>query len=92
MYEVSQIEGATGYEAFWKITIPLVSPLILTNIVYTVVDIYTRSGIVNLAYRTAFDQNNLGLGSAMAVISSLSICLLLFITTWIVSRFVFYQN
>jgi ABC-type sugar transport system permease subunit len=39
--EVGQIEGATGWEFFWKITLPYVSPMILVNIVYTVVDAFT---------------------------------------------------
>ena len=35
MYEVAKIEGATGYETFWKVTFPMVMPHIITNIVYT---------------------------------------------------------
>ena len=35
LYEASKMEGATGYEAFWKITFPMVSPLILVNVIYT---------------------------------------------------------
>ena len=35
MYEVARLEGATSYEIFWKITFPMVSPLILTNVIYT---------------------------------------------------------
>ena len=33
LYEASKIEGATGYESFWKITFPMISPLILTNVI-----------------------------------------------------------
>ena len=38
LYEVAKIEGATGYETFWKVTFPMVMPHIITNIVYTIVD------------------------------------------------------
>lgn len=34
-YEAARVEGATGWEAFWKITFPVVSPFILANLIYT---------------------------------------------------------
>ena len=34
-YEAANVEGATGWEAFWKITFPVISPFILANLVYT---------------------------------------------------------
>ena len=40
-YEVAKIEGATGWESFWKVTFPLLSPLIVTNIVYSIIDFFT---------------------------------------------------
>ena len=39
--EAAAIEGATAWEFFWKITLPYVSPMILVNIVYTVIDAFT---------------------------------------------------
>ena len=39
--EAAAIEGATSWEFFWKITLPYISPMILVNIVYTVVDTVT---------------------------------------------------
>lgn len=39
--EAAAIEGATAWEFFWKITLPYISPMILVNIVYTVVDSFT---------------------------------------------------
>ncbi|MBQ5319642.1 MAG: sugar ABC transporter permease [Oscillospiraceae bacterium] len=39
--EAAAIEGATSWEFFWKITLPYISPMILVNIVYTVVDTFT---------------------------------------------------
>jgi ABC-type sugar transport system permease subunit len=92
MYEVAKIEGATGYEAFWKVTIPMVSPLILTNVVYTIVDTFAQSAVVETARDTAISQVNFGLGSAMALISSLVAGLVLVIVGWAISKFVFYYN
>ncbi|MCL1884534.1 MAG: sugar ABC transporter permease [Defluviitaleaceae bacterium] len=92
MYEVAQIEGATGYEAFWKITIPMVSPLILTNVVYTIVDTFVQSEVVQTAHETAFMDFNFGWGSAMTITSSLLACFVLLIVGWLISKYVFYYN
>ncbi len=34
-YEVAKVEGATGWESFWKITFPVIGPFIFANTVYT---------------------------------------------------------
>ncbi len=39
--EAAAIEGATSWEFFWKITLPYISPMIVVNIVYTVIDSFT---------------------------------------------------
>lgn len=39
--EAATMEGATAWEFFWKITLPCISPMILTNLVYTIVDTFT---------------------------------------------------
>ncbi|MBO9599591.1 MAG: sugar ABC transporter permease, partial [Cohnella sp.] len=43
LYEASKMEGATGYESFWKITFPMVSPLILVNVIYTIIDSFASN-------------------------------------------------
>ena len=43
IYESCQMEGATAWETFWKITLPMISPMILVNAVYTVVDMFTAA-------------------------------------------------
>lgn len=48
LYEAAKMEGATQYEMFWKITFPMVSPMLMTCAVYTIVDGYTRSIMVSL--------------------------------------------
>ena len=37
MYEAAQIDGASGWESFWKITLPVIKPMILLNTIYTIV-------------------------------------------------------
>lgn len=43
LYEASSIEGASAWENFWMITIPMITPMILVNIVYTIIDTFTDS-------------------------------------------------
>lgn len=41
LYEAAQVEGATSWEAFWKITLPMISPILIVNLIYTVIDSFT---------------------------------------------------
>lgn len=92
LYEVARIEGATAYEAFWKITLPMVTPHIITNTVYTIVDNFSRSEVVELAYTTAFSEYNYGLSSAFSLTSSVITCTLLALVVWALSKRTFYYN
>lgn len=92
MYEVAKIEGATGYETFWKVTFPMVMPHIITNVVYTVVDSFTDSEVVELAYETAFTYNNYGLSSVMSLVSTVITCLILVIVCRFIQKRAFYYN
>ena len=92
MLEVARIEGATGYETFWKVIFPMVSPHIITNVVYTIVDSFTSSKVVELAYTTAFDEFNYGLSSVFSIVSTLATCLILLLVTRFISKRTFYYN
>ncbi|HBI72418.1 MAG TPA: sugar ABC transporter permease [Lachnospiraceae bacterium] len=92
MYEVAQIEGATTYETFWKVTFPMVSPLIITNVIYTIVDSFATSEVVTTAYDVAFIQYNYGLSSAMSLLSTIVVCTVLAIVAALISKKTFYYN
>jgi len=92
MYEVAKMEGATPYESFWKITFPMVSPLILTNVIYTIIDSFSISTITGTIYQTAFVSQNFGLSAAMAWIYTLAISVILVVIGALISRRVFYYN
>lgn len=92
MYEVAKIEGATTYETFWKVTFPMVMPHIITNVVYTVVDSFTQSEVVDLAYKTAFTEMNYGLSSVFSLCSTLITCLILVLVCWFIQKRTFYYN
>ncbi|MBQ8344006.1 MAG: ABC transporter permease subunit [Clostridia bacterium] len=44
IYESCQIDGASAWETFWKVTLPMISPMILVNSIYTLIDAFTASG------------------------------------------------
>src|SRR5690554_3064516 len=69
LYEAAHMEGATGWEAFWKITFPLVSPLLLVNVVYTIVDSFTA------ADNALLDRKSTRLNSSHVRISYAVFCL-----------------
>jgi len=92
VYEAAKIEGATPYETFWLITFPMVSPLILTNVVYTIIDSFAESPVVTLSYSTIFSDYNYGLGSVFSLVSSLAVCLILVIVARILSKRTFYHT
>ena len=92
MYEVAKIEGATGYETFWKVTFPMVMPHIITNVVYTIIDNFARSEVVDLAYQTAFKQFNYGLSSVFSLVSTIITCIILVVVVGFIQKKTFYYN
>ncbi len=92
MYEVAKIEGATAYETFWKVTLPMVSPLILTNVVYTIVDAFGKSEVVERAYTMAFEGQKWGVSAAMSLTATLACSIVLVVVGMLLSKKVFYYN
>lgn len=92
LYEVAKIEGATGYETFWKITFPMVMPHIITNVVYTIVDSFEESEILKLADTTTFTKYDYGVGSVMTITSTMITCLILVAVVGFIQKKTFYYN
>ena len=92
LYEVAKIEGATGYETFWKITFPMVMPHIITNVVYTIVDSFEESEILKLADTTTFTKLDYGIGSVMTITSTLITCIILVVVVGFIQKKTFYYN
>ena len=90
IYESCTMDGATGWETFWKITFPMISPMILANAVYTVIDSLTSES--NLLMQGILGIGSYPTQSAASVIYFLVIAVLLGLVALIVSRFVFYQR
>lgn len=94
IYEAAQMEGATGWETFWKVTFPIVSPLILVNTIYSIVDCFVSSkNVVMQDIQNAMIRSvNYGQASAMAWLYFIPIMVILLIVGTVVSRRVFYYD
>ena len=68
IYESARVEGATKWEEFWKITFPMLTPMILVNIVYTIIDsfINPRYQILEYIENNSFVDNQMGYASALS--------------------------
>lgn len=94
IYESCQIDGATSWETFWKITLPMISPMILVNTIYTVIDSFTASDNSVMVYIDQIYETAGGdvLSSAMAWIYFLIVFVVIALVAAICSFFVFYQR
>ncbi len=90
--EAAQMEGATAWEYFWKITIPYISPQILTSLVYTIVDSFVDPGnqVMEIVLNKAKSWNH-GYSAAMAWAYFLIIAVVLAIVVAIINKFVYYE-
>ena len=94
IYEACRIDGCTSWETFWKITFPMISPMILVNAVYTIIDSFTTDSNSVMKYINQIYQGSDGqvLSSAMAWMYFLIVMLILAAVAGIFSAFVFYQK
>ena len=82
IYESAKVEGATGWESFWKITLPMISPVIQVNGIYTLIDSCTKSTnvimsqVLNDTRQRAYSQ-----AAAEAIIYLLAVSLFIGIFT-----------
>lgn len=91
--EAAQMEGATAWEYFWKITFPYVSPFILANLIFTVIDSFTSP--MNLVMKRIIEMKNqwaFGEASAMAWIYFIIVLGAIGIISLIVNKFIYYET
>jgi len=85
-YEVSSMEGATGWEEFWKITFPMLMPITLVCVVYTIIDSFTYYD--NPVMRQISNYiSDLSFGQAAAM--SIVFCLIIFVIVVLITKTIF---
>ena len=106
VYEAAQVDGATGWKQFWRITFPLVSPTTLVASVMAIISalqifdqpyVLTRGGpgdstrtAVMVIYESAFKQLEFGRASAIGIVLTVVIMLVTAVQFRLSRRFVFY--
>ncbi|HBB72303.1 MAG TPA: sugar ABC transporter permease [Ruminococcus sp.] len=91
--EAAQIEGATGWEYFWKITFPFVSPYILVNLIFSVIDSFTSpTNKVMSRILSMREEWKFGEASAMAWVYFAVVLMAVGIITFFVNKFIYYET
>lgn len=94
MYEAAKVEGATSWEVFWKISFPMISPLILVNLIYTVIDMFLKAdnaavALINGALENASEY---ALASAFSWIYLFVVLAFVGIVVLLVRKLIIYQD
>lgn len=94
IYESCSIDGATTWETFWKITLPMISPMILVNAIYTVIDSFTSDSNIIMKYivEKFNEADGMTLSAAMAWIYFAIIILIVLVVFGLLKAFIFYQR
>lgn len=88
LYEAADVEGCTKWESFWKITFPMISPLLIVNIIYTIIDFFmkTDNEIMKKIHEEMVINLNYGFSAAMSWIYFGVTIAMISIATLIISR------
>ena len=102
LYDASDIDGASGWQKFWHITLPLLKPITIVVVVFSVVVTFadfqlvyvlTRGGPANtthlfatLAYQLGMASGNLGEGAAVALFMFPILALVIIFQLWYLRR------
>ena len=95
IYEASRIDGASSWETFWKITFPMVSPMIFVNAIYTIIDSFTRQTNVVMSFiAEIYDGGgiNQNVATAQSWVYFIVVILIVAVFAAFASAFVFYQK
>ncbi len=93
LYEAARVDGASAWQRFWRITLPLLRPALLVALLFRTLDafrvfdsifIMTRGSqdtesVSILGYNQLISRLNLGLGSAVSVLIFLLVLLIAFV-------------
>jgi oligogalacturonide transport system permease protein len=108
LYEAAEIDGATRWQQFWRITVPLITPVIFFNLIMQMVHAFqefnspymiTEGGPLNSTYVLAlyiYDQSfryfNLGYGAALSWVLFALVAALAALSFWSSRYWVFYAG
>lgn len=88
IFEASKVEGATKWEEFWKITFPMMMPIIFVAAIYTLIDSFTKPeyGILEYIRSWGFQQGRLGYAASLSVIYAVVVIIAIAVVTLFIGR------
>src|SRR5688500_16163007 len=95
LYAAARVHAAIDWDRFWKVSLPLLSPAILVNLVYTLVDSFTDpfNQVLEYVRTTAFAGGfRLGYAAALGWIYFVIVFAVLMIVVRLSNRYVFYAG
>ena len=95
LYEAAEVDGASAWGRFWKVTLPMLSPVILVNIIYTIIDSFTdyfNRVLWYIRFLTFETDLRIGYPSALGNIYFILIFVLVILAFLLVSRLTFYRG
>ncbi len=92
IFESSKVEGATGWENFWKITFPMISPMILVNTVYIMIENLCSMSNPVLSYINSAAVVETYDRMAMGWMYFLMTTVVIAAVAGIISKLVYYEN
>lgn len=91
--EAAHIDGASAWDFFWLITFPMISPLLLTNTVFTIISTFTDYNNVVISYISELaSKMELGFSSAMSMVYFVITFIIILAVYFFLNRKVFYRN
>lgn len=66
-YEAARVDNANGWDCFWKVTLPMISPTILLNAVYTIINNFSSTDNAIGAYIVQTGMKNADFETAAAM-------------------------
>ncbi|MHB1485235.1 MAG: carbohydrate ABC transporter permease [Saccharofermentanales bacterium] len=93
LYEAANIDGASSWESFWKITFPYLSPMIVVNVIYTLIDLLGNhnNNVIADIYETVNKNMKYALGASMGTFYFTITFILMGITIFAMSK-IFYSK
>ena len=70
LYESANCDGATAWESFWKITLPMLAPVTVLTLIYTIIDSFTAADnkLLEYIYNFTFKEMEFSYAAAMSTI------------------------
>lgn len=92
VYEAATIEGGSAWENFWKITFPMVSPTILINAIYSIIDRFNSYDNAVLRYINSFAiAGDFEFGAALSWVYTIVVLLFVGLFYFVINRYVYYE-